>query len=178
MLNDAQRKLVEDNLNLCHFALHKKGIHGGNYEDYFQIACIGLCKAAEKFDPMLNHKFSSYAMTCIYNELRQSFRSQRAQSRKGITISLDKPLEWAGKALFVRDLIPSTSLAEDSLITHEIQDCVRALSPKQQLAINLFMQGYNTAERAKAMGMTVQGVGSATAKARNNLIKRLGIERE
>ena len=178
MLNDAQRKLVEDNLKLCHFALHKKGIHGDNYEDYFQIACIGLCKAAEKFDPMHNHKFSFYAMACIYNELRQSFRFQRAQSRKGITVSLDAPLRQSNKAFFVRDLVPSNDLAEDSLVTHEIQDCVRALSPKQQLAINLFMQGYSTAERAKAMGMTVQGVGSATAKARNNLIKRLGIERE
>ena len=177
MLNDAQRKLVEDNLKLCHFALHKKGIRGDSYEDCFQIACIGLCKAAEKFNPMLNHKFSTYAMTCIYNELRQSFRFQKAQSREGITVSLDAPLKQSSKALFVRDLVPSSSLAEDSLITHEIRDCIRALSPKQQLAINLFMQGYSTAERAKVMGMTVQGVGSATAKARNNLAKILGIER-
>lgn len=177
MLNDAQRKLVEDNLNLCHFALHKKGIHGSRYEDCFQIACVGLCKAAERFDPALNRKFSSYAMTCIYNELLQDFRARNTQSRKGPTVSLDTPLRRSNKALFVRDFIPSNNLAEDSLMTHEIQDCIRALSPKQQLAINLVMQGYNMAERAKAMGMTVQGVGSVTAKARNNFAKRLGIER-
>ena len=81
MLDERQRKLVEDNLKLCHYALRKKGVPKSVYEDCFQIACIGLCKAAETFDPTLNYKFSSYAMKCIYMELFHNYRSQKRTKR-------------------------------------------------------------------------------------------------
>ena len=48
MLNSEQRKLVEDNTKLVHFVLNKMHITMANkdYEDYFQVGCVGLCKAA------------------------------------------------------------------------------------------------------------------------------------
>lgn len=45
-----------------------------DYEDIFQIGCIGLIKAGKTFDESKNIKFSTYATTCIKQEILKSFQ--------------------------------------------------------------------------------------------------------
>ncbi len=47
---------------------------GMEYDDLFQAGCVGLIKAADRFDPSLGYKFSTYAVPLILGEMRRLFR--------------------------------------------------------------------------------------------------------
>ena len=47
---------------------------GTDYEDLVQIGCMGLIKAADKFDDSLGFKFSTYAVPVIMGEIKRHLR--------------------------------------------------------------------------------------------------------
>ena len=60
-LNDEQRKLVEDNHNLIYQYLIDNKLP---QDEYYDIAAIGLCKAALKYDTSKG-AFSTYVYRAI-----------------------------------------------------------------------------------------------------------------
>ncbi|MEY8000356.1 RNA polymerase sporulation sigma factor SigF [Clostridium sp. Mt-5] len=71
---NALNKLVELNLPLVS-AISKKFLNRGyEYEDIFQIGCMGLMKAVNNFDPSYNVKFSTYAVPMILGEIKRFLR--------------------------------------------------------------------------------------------------------
>ncbi|WP_446897551.1 RNA polymerase sporulation sigma factor SigF [Clostridium sp. LBM24168] len=67
-------KLVEVNLPLV-TAISKKFLNRGyEYEDIFQIGCMGLMKAINNFDENYNVKFSTYAVPMIMGEIKRFLR--------------------------------------------------------------------------------------------------------
>ena len=73
-LNDAQRKLVEDNHNLIYSFLNGHNLSLDDIEDWYGTAAIGLCNAALAFDPKRGTKFSTLAYICMENEVRLTMR--------------------------------------------------------------------------------------------------------
>lgn len=73
-LPDDREHYVTDNLNLVHSAIqgyfHIKPFTRG-YEDMYQVGCIGLIKAATKFDHERGFAFSTYAVPLIIGECRR-----------------------------------------------------------------------------------------------------------
>lgn len=67
-------KLVSENLGLVHACCHKMKDRGIEYDDLYSAGCIGLCKAAKRFDEEKGFKFSTYAVPVILGELKQLFR--------------------------------------------------------------------------------------------------------
>ncbi len=57
--------MVRANLGLVHFALKRFTTTTDTYDDLYQVGCIGLLHAIDRFDPALGFKFSSYAVRCI-----------------------------------------------------------------------------------------------------------------
>ena len=49
---------------------------GLDYEDIFQVACIALIKAVERFDPGKGVKFVSFATPTIIGEIKRYFRDK------------------------------------------------------------------------------------------------------
>ncbi len=81
-LTAEQQKLVADNLALVHFVLKRhKGfmIHLG-YEDAFQTGCLGLMRAAQRFNPSRG-SFSGLACTEIHHALWNTLRIEGAKKR-------------------------------------------------------------------------------------------------
>jgi RNA polymerase sporulation-specific sigma factor len=67
-------KLVKINMPLVS-AVSKKFLNRGyEYEDIFQIGCMGLVKAINNFDPGYNVKFSTYAVPMIMGEIKRFLR--------------------------------------------------------------------------------------------------------
>lgn len=71
---DAMDRIIENNLPLV-TSLCKKFLNRGyEYEDIYQIGCMGLVKAVNNFDPKYDVKFSTYAVPMILGEIKRFLR--------------------------------------------------------------------------------------------------------
>ncbi len=77
IVTDGIQKIVERNLGLVGHLINKFKNHEGSYsrEDRMQDGNAGLLKAAYRFDPERNIKFSTYACWWIKQEARLGFMS-------------------------------------------------------------------------------------------------------
>src|SRR5699024_4496190 len=71
---DAKDILVSRNIGLVRSVLRGFTNRGYDVEDLFQIGCIGLLKAIDKFDLSFNVKFSTYAVPMIAGEIKRFLR--------------------------------------------------------------------------------------------------------
>lgn len=70
----AREQLVANNLNLVRSILQRFTNRGYEWDDLFQIGCIGLVKAIDRFDLNIPVKFSTYAVPMIIGEIKRFFR--------------------------------------------------------------------------------------------------------
>jgi len=70
----AQSVLVENNIGLVWSIVRRFQNRGHEIEDLFQIGCIGLIKAINKFDTTFEVKFSTYAVPMIIGEIKRFLR--------------------------------------------------------------------------------------------------------
>lgn len=67
--------MVTDNLGLVHHTIRRYYSWSTlEYDDLYQIGCIGLVKAANKFDETLGFQFATYAVKLIYGEIKRYLR--------------------------------------------------------------------------------------------------------
>ena len=66
---------IEQNLRLVHACAHRFEGKGIDYDDLCSAGCVGLVKAADRFDESRGFRFSTYAVPVILGEIRQLFRS-------------------------------------------------------------------------------------------------------
>lgn len=82
-LTSAQQQLVEDNHNLIYSFLNTYRL---SHEDYYDLAAIGLCKAAYTFNPNKGSKFSCYAYVIMMNEVRQHLRKEKKNIKPSFSL--------------------------------------------------------------------------------------------
>lgn len=71
---EARDLLVSDNVGLIWSVVRRFGGRGHDMEDLFQIGCIGMIKAIDKFDFSYDVKFSTYAVPMISGEIKRFLR--------------------------------------------------------------------------------------------------------
>ncbi|MFA5524618.1 MAG: RNA polymerase sporulation sigma factor SigF [Tissierellales bacterium] len=71
---NAQALLVDHNLGLVKSVLRRFVNRGHEPEDLYQLGCIGLLKAIQKFDVNFEVKFSTYAVPMIIGEIKRFLR--------------------------------------------------------------------------------------------------------
>lgn len=71
---DAREKLISDNLGLVWSIVRRFEHRGHEREELFQIGCIGLMKAIDKFEISYEVKFSTYAVPMIMGEVKRFLR--------------------------------------------------------------------------------------------------------
>ncbi len=69
-----RESLITDNLGLVHSCCHRFTGKGVEYDDLYQAGCIGLIKAADRFDADRGLCFSTYAVPAILGEIKRIFR--------------------------------------------------------------------------------------------------------
>ena len=74
----ARERFFEGNLRLVLSVIQRFSGRGENPDDLFQVGCIGLLKAINRFEPSMNVKFSSYGVPMISGEIRRYLRDDSA----------------------------------------------------------------------------------------------------
>lgn len=93
----AHNELVIQNMGLVHSIVRRFMGRGYETEDLFQIGCIGLIRAAKRFDESFGVQFSTYAVPMIIGEIKRFIRDD------GI-IKVSRSLkDIAAKAAFIKD---------------------------------------------------------------------------
>ncbi|WP_419877692.1 sigma-70 family RNA polymerase sigma factor [Brevibacillus centrosporus] len=149
-LNNDVDALVRNTLPFVHHILKKYYPPAGyDYEDLYQVGCIGLVKAAKKFDPSFGIKFTTYAGHFIENELRRMIRTQKAVKRTGDVFSMDGTGDEEEGSL--ADLLANFDSVEE-----EVEDKLLFTELiRQEPAITMLaLQGYTQKEIGQKLGMS------------------------
>lgn len=81
---------INENINLVHACAGRFKGRGIDYDDLFQIGCVGLIKSVDGFDESKGFAFSTYAVPVILGEIKTAFRTSgavklsRSMKEKGI----------------------------------------------------------------------------------------------
>ena len=70
----AREELICGNLKLVLSVIHRFSGKRENADDLFQVGCVGLVKAVDRFNVDMDVKFSTYAVPMILGELRRYLR--------------------------------------------------------------------------------------------------------
>jgi RNA polymerase sporulation-specific sigma factor len=65
---------ISENMGLVNYVVKRFLNRGYEYDDIFQIGCLGLVKAVDRFDSSKNIKFSTYAVPMIVGEIKRFLR--------------------------------------------------------------------------------------------------------
>ena len=70
----AKEKLLNDNFPLIKSVIRRYKDRGLEYDDLYQLGCMGFVKAINNFKPEFNVKFSTYAVPMIAGEVKRFLR--------------------------------------------------------------------------------------------------------
>lgn len=87
-------ELILNNLGLVGSCASRFLGKGVDYEDLYSSGCIGLIKAADRYDETLGFAFSTYAVPSILGEIRRIFRD-------GGTVKVSRSLKEKARILLL-----------------------------------------------------------------------------
>lgn len=154
----------EEHLGLVHLCARRFQIAAPlEYDDLFQAGCLGLVKAAARFQPERGLQFSTYAVPVILGEMRAVFRSggavhvsrglrdlgRRAQAAEltlqetlgrvptvaELSLHLGEPPERIAQALEARTAPMSLSAGEEG---EEL--CIPVAAPEEKITEHISLQ--------------------------------------
>jgi RNA polymerase sigma-B factor len=99
----AREELIHRFLPLVRKLARRYAYTGEPCEDLEQVACVGLLKAVDRFDPSRGNSFASYALPSILGELKRYFRDS--------SWSVRVPRGLRDRAVEVTDVIDRMSSA-------------------------------------------------------------------
>ena len=149
MLTDAQRKLVEENHNLIYSFMKSRNLA---CPDFYDICAIGLCKAAQKYQPE-KHTFAYYAYCSMAKEVRYVFVHSYRQKcvPRNAKVSFDNSLDHTVKSY-------------DDYSDCEFESYIEGLTDREKKLLQLhYKYGYTYAELAKVYKCSPQNL-SRTAR--------------
>ena len=110
----ARNKLIEHNLRLVAYIVNKHYSESRDNEDLVSIGTIGLIRAAETFDPAKDISFSTYASTCIQNQIKMYFRKNKHRSSE---LYLNDPIDTDknGNEITMADIFSDDVCVDDEV---------------------------------------------------------------
>ncbi len=169
MLNDCEKKLVEDNLGLIPKIIGRcisvnENILGLGYEDLYQDACVALCKAAVTYNGTAS--FPTYAGTVVRNYLISQCRA--ATTRYSHESPPDDWEKWQAALEGIPD--PEKTGWKLRELLSQIEDC----TPGEKLGIEALLwraRGYSCGEIGNLYGITGKLASKRIAQAKKKLKK-------
>ena len=147
VMNDAQRKLAEDNLKLVYALVSREYPTFRGDEDIIQSGILGLCRAAMRWDESKGVKFSTYACGCIRNGIRQELRMRQTPVE---VVSLDQPV---GDDLTLEDTV--TGENDLGFVDYSF---LKGLTEDERLIFDLKTNGYRVEDIQRVTGYSSQKI--------------------
>lgn len=92
--NDAKNMLIQENSPLIKSVIKRFRNKGVEYDDLYQLGCMGFLKAINNYNPEFNVKFSTYAVPLIAGEVKRFLRDDGyikiSRSLKSLSIQINK----------------------------------------------------------------------------------------
>lgn len=76
--DDAREQFAVANMRLVLSVVQRFRGRKENYDDIFQVGCVGLMKAIDNFDTVIGVKFSTYAVPMIIGEIKRFLRDNNS----------------------------------------------------------------------------------------------------
>lgn len=73
---DLRDRLIENYLYIPKILSRKYGHKNGDNDDIFQVACLGLMYAVDRFDTSLGYEFDTFATPTIVGEIKRHYRDR------------------------------------------------------------------------------------------------------
>lgn len=146
MLTTEQQRIVEKYHYVIYAFLSKYSLPA---DDYYDLAAIGLCRAAQSHDPARGCTFFSYAWLCIRGEIGTEYRKQRHRIK---AMSIETTERDDGTA-YLPDTIPDPAQGEQ-IQDIEALEIITKLEPPEQRAVCLALQSMSLSECAGIMQLS------------------------
>jgi len=126
VLSQEVEKLVLDNQKLVYFLAQKFLNQGIEQEDLYSIGNYALLKAAKDFSSEKEIRFSTFAGTCIENEIKKELRKFKTKKRSAVVISIDREIalkNQKGDAVLFSNFVsdPNVDIEKEVFNALEIQ---------------------------------------------------------
>lgn len=120
----AKEYVVNNNMGLVWSIVRKFLNRGTEADDLFQIGCIGLIKAIDKFNPAFDVQFSTYAVPMIMGEIKRHLRDDGiikvSRSLKELSIKakgvMDKLSKENGREPTVKEVAAYLEVSVEELV--------------------------------------------------------------
>jgi RNA polymerase sporulation-specific sigma factor len=132
----AREQVIADNLKLAWHVVGRFRNTLYDPEELFQIACLGLIKAVERFDLERGLEFSTFAVPCMIGEIRQFLRKDQPvhlgrtlQENAKLVQQAAEKMRAQGREPTVGELAETSGLSRDAIVeAMEASQKVRSLS--------------------------------------------------
>ncbi|MBD5490676.1 MAG: SigB/SigF/SigG family RNA polymerase sigma factor [Lachnospiraceae bacterium] len=160
---EAREILIEENLGLVRHIVKRFIGRGYDPEDLFQIGCIGLIKAIDKFDLQFDVRFSTYAVPMIQGEIKRFLRDDgmvkvsRTLKENGWKIkqAAERLSQLYGREATLQELSAETALS--------VEDIVMALDANVEVE-SIYKSVYQSdGNEIYLVDQVVDGAGGCTA---------------
>lgn len=122
---EAKERLVQHNLRLVMSVTTRFTGRGTDEEDLFQLGCLGLVRAIDRFNLEMGVQFSTYAVPLIMGEIRQYLRESGPikisrtirETAQQVAVAREKLLQDWGREPTISELQESTQLTREEIST-------------------------------------------------------------
>ena len=155
---EAKNVIIQHNLRLV-MSIAQRFSNRGELDDLFQIGCMGLLKAVDKFDPTFEVKFSTYAVPVIIGEIKQHLRDDGpikvSRSMKELAGKVDPTRQQLGATLGKE---PTLSQLESAtgLSREEIAGALEVSRPLNSLQDIVYEEEGDAVSREMLIGEEVE----------------------
>lgn len=121
---EAQDILVSSNMGLVSTIVKKFLNRGYEYEDLFQIGCIGLIKAVKNFNTDFNVRFSTYAVPMIIGEIKRFLRDDglikvsrnMKETGKKVKIAKERLTKQYGREVTIEEISKELCISSEDIV--------------------------------------------------------------
>jgi len=157
MTQSDREKLILDNMRLVYFMyekLQKNDITIRYKEDLISEGMVGLCKAANAYDPDRGVRFTTYSSMCIRNEMLMFLRRINRQVNAEVSLHDTIGIDADGNELTYADVIEDESQTPDNfLIDATAKEFTESQKPLDREILKALQEGHKQSQIGQMLGI-------------------------